>query len=315
MSRPIASVPIKILFVADEPRILRSFESLFAKEYEIITAGSAKGALETLTEHSIAVVITDLQMQDASGIELLIKIRELFPHCIRGLMCDEDKVNVLHNAVQIYINKCWKIDLIKAAVKKIVLAVSRRQLLRENHINVQASSSKKGISLVNSSTCVTAKSAVLPQANSPSRPEERPSLVLIESQQKVRNCVRVVSRSLGFVTYSVSSFMQVFRTLAIRENIGTVILGMTVEQYKDIETMLSLLKQHHPLVSVIILVKRAYVDFAMRKLADNEIFRYFEYPLNKNDLKRAIRAAEKYHNMQVRIDRLNKAPHDRKRKV
>ena len=59
----------KILFVDDETANLRVLERLFRNTYEVINAASGTEALELLTEHDVAVIISDQRMPGMTGIE------------------------------------------------------------------------------------------------------------------------------------------------------------------------------------------------------------------------------------------------------
>ena len=72
-----------VLIVDDEEVIrdlIRSFVSL--ERFRSITAASADEAYDILlnTDHNIRVVVTDLVMPGMSGLDLLVKIKDEFPH-------------------------------------------------------------------------------------------------------------------------------------------------------------------------------------------------------------------------------------------
>jgi len=67
----------KILFVDDDPNILNSYTRILRKTpWEVLTAPSAKKALEILQKEQVHLVVTDIKMPQIHGIELISKIRK-----------------------------------------------------------------------------------------------------------------------------------------------------------------------------------------------------------------------------------------------
>jgi PAS domain S-box-containing protein len=72
-----AHEPVNILLVDDKPAKLLSYEAILTQLGEnLITAGSAKEALEHILKREIAVVLTDVRMPELDGFELAGMIRE-----------------------------------------------------------------------------------------------------------------------------------------------------------------------------------------------------------------------------------------------
>lgn len=77
----------KILFVDDEPRVLRGYRDVLHKEpYEVLAAGSAAQALEILAKERIHVVVSDERMPSVSGSELLERIHRDYPDVVRIML-------------------------------------------------------------------------------------------------------------------------------------------------------------------------------------------------------------------------------------
>ena len=76
-----------VLFVDDEPSILRSVERTFHDaDLRILTADSGEEALKILGQEEIAVVVSDNRMPGMSGIDLLMRVRTLSPDTVRIMM-------------------------------------------------------------------------------------------------------------------------------------------------------------------------------------------------------------------------------------
>lgn len=75
----VAANKYTILYVDDERSNLRVFRSTFRRDFEILLAESAKEALDILSNNKVDLLITDQMMPEMSGVELLEKIKGLYP--------------------------------------------------------------------------------------------------------------------------------------------------------------------------------------------------------------------------------------------
>ena len=76
----IARAPKKILVVDDEPSVTGSLELILSGAgFEVLTANSFAAATAILKQNSVDLVITDLRISDASGIDLTKHIKSNTP--------------------------------------------------------------------------------------------------------------------------------------------------------------------------------------------------------------------------------------------
>jgi response regulator RpfG family c-di-GMP phosphodiesterase len=75
-----------ILFVDDEVRILSALQRSLYRGYRIEIAGSARDALEAMSEGDYAVVVSDMKMPAMDGIEFLTRVKETSPETVRVLL-------------------------------------------------------------------------------------------------------------------------------------------------------------------------------------------------------------------------------------
>jgi CheY-like chemotaxis protein len=73
-------VPVRLLFVDDEPSILRSYKRAFAREHDVIAVTNGKEALDAIAERTdFDLVICDLSMPTMSGMQLYDIVRDRYP--------------------------------------------------------------------------------------------------------------------------------------------------------------------------------------------------------------------------------------------
>jgi DNA-binding NtrC family response regulator len=125
---------ITVLVVDDEPSNLTSLEKIFQREdMRVLTAQSSKVALELLRRHRVQVVLTDLMMPGATGVELLRAIKELSPDTEVVLMTAygtvETAVQAMREGAYDFVEKPLKRMTIVKSVRK---AAERQSLVAEN---------------------------------------------------------------------------------------------------------------------------------------------------------------------------------------
>lgn len=124
-----------ILFVDDEPDILKSMVRVFRREnYNVLTAESGLKAWQILKEETIHVIVTDHRMPKITGVELLKKVKIVYPDTIRIMLtgyADIDAVMeaVNQGAVYKFITKPWNDEDLKLNIR---LALVQYNLLSEN---------------------------------------------------------------------------------------------------------------------------------------------------------------------------------------
>ena len=89
-----------VLFVDDERRLLDSYRRCLCDQFRIRTATSGALALELMAEQGApAVLVSDYQMPDMNGIDLLIRCRELAPDTVRIMLTGQGDLPMAIQAV------------------------------------------------------------------------------------------------------------------------------------------------------------------------------------------------------------------------
>lgn len=124
-----------VLFVDDEQHILGSLKRLLRKEdYRLLTAGSASECLEILKVQSVQLVVTDQRMPVMTGVELLQKLRVLYPDIVRVVFSGHAELHSIIDLVnkgEIYrfFPKPWNDDELKAVIRQ---SLSHYDILKQN---------------------------------------------------------------------------------------------------------------------------------------------------------------------------------------
>jgi len=129
---------VKILCVDDEPNVLSALRRMFMLEgCTISIADSGAAALQAMANDRFDVIISDMQMPEMNGAQLLQQVREQWPDTMRLLLTGTaDLANAVaainQGEIYRYISKPWNDDellgVVKSAVELASLAQERERL-------------------------------------------------------------------------------------------------------------------------------------------------------------------------------------------
>ncbi|MGB4073448.1 response regulator [Pseudomonas sp.] len=132
---------IKIQLLDDEPHILKALQRvLHPYDWEIHPFDDPQVALQALTEHNYAVVISDLRMPQLDGITYLQFAKQRQPHAIRMLLSghgDRDTMMKAINQAEVYrfLSKPWEdyelVTGVRAAIDLHLLREENQRLLAQ----------------------------------------------------------------------------------------------------------------------------------------------------------------------------------------
>jgi two-component system response regulator PilR (NtrC family) len=138
----------RILVVDDEESIREFLDIMLKKEgFEVTLAEDGKRALELLKKKSFNMIISDLQMPNMTGIELLKQSKDVAPDTVFMMITafgtTETAVEAMKLGAYDYITKPFKIDevriLINNALKSKKLETEniqlKKELVKENSFN------------------------------------------------------------------------------------------------------------------------------------------------------------------------------------
>jgi len=103
---------VRILFVDDEERILRSLALQFRRQYQVATETNPAKVMERLAGDTFDIIVSDQRMPQMSGAQLLAEAREIAPNTLRILLTGysdlDAAVEALNNGgIFRYLTKPW----------------------------------------------------------------------------------------------------------------------------------------------------------------------------------------------------------------
>ena len=112
-----------ILVADDEPNIRRVLQALFEKSgYQVLVAENGKKAVEAASNHPIDVLISDLIMQDMSGVDVMRAVKQKQPHCAMIMITAYGTIKTAVDAMRLgaydYLTKPFDLDVVTALVAR-----------------------------------------------------------------------------------------------------------------------------------------------------------------------------------------------------
>ncbi len=123
------------ILVVDDERSMQEFLEIFLRSegYEVATAGDVASARAHVEGNDFDVVITDVQMPDGSGIDLLHSVHDTSPDTvvivITAFASTETAIAAMKQGAYDYITKPFKVDEMRIVVEK---ALEKKLLSAEN---------------------------------------------------------------------------------------------------------------------------------------------------------------------------------------
>ncbi|MFW2331724.1 MAG: sigma-54-dependent transcriptional regulator [Nitrospinota bacterium] len=113
----------RILVADDQSSIIELFEIMLAEEgYDVLTAKSAEEAISIIKGQSIDLVITDISMPKAGGMEVLSRSmeidREVPVIMMTAFVSTDNVIEAMKNGAYYYITKPFKVEEVKILIQK-----------------------------------------------------------------------------------------------------------------------------------------------------------------------------------------------------
>jgi signal transduction histidine kinase len=122
----------RVLLVDDEPSVLETMAAILSQEgYDVVEASTVDEALRQLRQHDFDLLLTDLRIDNGSGLTLLAEVRQHAPDTtaimLTGYASLESAIDALREGAYDYLVKPCHVEELKATVAR---GVERSQLAR-----------------------------------------------------------------------------------------------------------------------------------------------------------------------------------------
>ncbi|UCO96826.1 response regulator [Metapseudomonas lalkuanensis] len=256
------SSSVRILFVDDEERILRSLALQFRRQYEVITESDPLRALERLKDESVQIIVSDQRMPGMSGAELLARSREIAPECLRILLTGysdlDAAVEALNNGgIFRYLTKPWDPQ---------EMAFTLRQAAE-----------------------IALRQAAAPVTTATSNLAAPLNLLLLDDDPETLHCLRAFCQSGGHRLLRAHSLSEALVTLNL-EPVDLLVSDLKLGG-EDMAPLLKSLAQAHPRLLSLVVTPFRDTQALLKLINEAQIFRYLPKPIRRGLFEKGLKAA------------------------
>ncbi|GAA6131234.1 response regulator [Halopseudomonas sabulinigri] len=261
------SDPVRILFVDDEERILRSLSLQFRRQYQVITESDPSKVMARLQAEPVDIIVSDQRMPQMSGSQLLSQVQHAFPHSLRILLTGYSDLDAAVDALNSggifrYLTKPWEQqDMADTLAQAAEIVRHRRRFLAQ-----------------------PPSLAVPPEAHT-----RRVRLLLVDDDQESLQLSRDICGRLGVELLPVSTLAGAVSKL--NEEEVDILLSDIRLGNDDLRPLLMSLAQAHPNLLSIVVTPFQDTQLLLKLINQAQIFRYLPKPIRRGMLERAIKTA------------------------
>lgn len=114
----------KILIIDDDKALTYSLKRVLSQDYEVFIGNNSKEAFDILSKEHISFLLLDYKLDDEDGLEVLEKVKSIYPNLPSVMMTAYGSNNTLINAIkkgaEDFIFKPIEVDEIKAIINKYI---------------------------------------------------------------------------------------------------------------------------------------------------------------------------------------------------
>ncbi|WP_339665487.1 response regulator [uncultured Pseudomonas sp.] len=260
---------VRILFVDDEERILRSLALQFRRQYQVATETNPAKVMERLAGDTFDIIVSDQRMPQMTGSQLLSQIQHAHPDSLRILLTGYSDLDAAVDALNSggifrYLTKPWdQQDLANTLAQAAEIVRHRRRYLKRNPV-----AAPEPASLVE---------------------EKRIRLLLIDDDSETLQLSRDICARLGVGLQAVSSLDGAMARL--NEDEIDILLSDIRLGDDDLRPLLMSLAQAHPQLLTVVVTPFQDTQLLLKLINQAQIFRYLPKPVRRGMLERAIKTA------------------------
>lgn len=255
---------VKILFVDDEQRILRSLALQFRRQYEVLTESDPQRALERLRQESVQILVSDQRMPRMNGTELLSRAQQIAPQCLRILLTGYSDLDAAMEALNSggiyrYLTKPWDPQEMSDTLRQAAELAQRSVACAPPPVAVPES----GVQL---------------------------NVLLLDEDSQTQDCVASFCSDAGHRLLQARSLTDAIELL------DTVRVDLLVTDLRsggqDASPLLKSLAQANPRLLSLVVTSFRDTQALLRLINEAQIYRYLPKPIRRGMLERSLKAAE-----------------------
>lgn len=256
------TAPIRILFVDDEERILRSLAMQFRRQYEVLTESDPLRALERLKSEPVHIIVSDQRMPQMTGAELLAQAREIAPETLRILLTGYSDLDAAVQALNSggifrYLTKPWD---------QQEMAFTLRQAAE-----------------------IAARQAQAPVLASTSRLASPLSVLLLDDDPETVSAVGEFCVQGGHTLLRVRNLAESL-VLLNNEPVDLLVCDLKLAG-EEVAPLLKTLAQAHPRLLSLVVTPFCDTQALLKLINEAQIFRYLPKPIRRGLFEKGLKAA------------------------
>lgn len=256
------SQPIRILFIDDEERILRSLAMQFRRQYEVLTESDPRRALERLQSEPVHIIVCDQRMPQMNGAELLTRAQEIAPQSLRILLTGYSDLDAAVEALNSggifrYLTKPWDPQ---------EMAFTLRQAAE-----------------------IAARQCQIDSQPAKERPAVALNVLLLDDAADTLDCVEQFCRADGHRLLRAHSLGEALEQLNA-EPIDLLVSDLKLAG-EDTAPLLKTLAQAHPQLLSLVVTPFRDTEALLKLINEAQIFRYLPKPVRRGLFDKGLRAA------------------------
>lgn len=257
------SQPIRVMFVDDEERILRSLALQFRRDYEVLVESDPRRALERLRSEPVQIVVSDQRMPHMSGAELLAQASEIQPQALRILLTGYSDLD--------------------AAIEALNSGGIFRYLTKPWDPQELANTLRQAAELAPRDPQVPGAPVVRALATA------RLNLLVLDDDAQTQECVETFCSSGGHRLLRAATLEQALQVLN-EQQVDLLVSDLRLAG-SDTAPLLKSLAQAHPRLLSLVVTPFRDTQALLALINEAQIFRYLPKPVRKGMFDKALQAA------------------------